>query len=91
MGAAAPARICPIRSEGSRTEEPFGQDWRFLGMITPAEAAKNTIELGKKHIHKQCRRIEQQHELIARLERDGHIDLVAEAVGHLGDMRKMLA
>ncbi len=60
-------------------------------MSTAAEAAQNTVELGKKHIVEQCQRIEQQRELIARLERDGHIDLVPAAVAFLEEMRKMLA
>jgi hypothetical protein len=60
-------------------------------MRSPAEAAKNLVEISQKHIAEQCQRIERQHELIARLERDGQPDLVAEAVRHLGEMKKMLA
>ena len=40
-------------------------------MKTPAETAKNTVEIGKKHIATQCQRIERQDALIKRLERDG--------------------
>jgi hypothetical protein len=60
-------------------------------MKTPAETAKNTVEIGKKHIATQCQRIERQDALIKRLERDGHIDLVAKAVRHLAQMKEMLA
>jgi hypothetical protein len=57
-------------------------------MRTPAEAAKNTVEIAKRHIAGQGRRIDA---LIKRLERDGHIDLVAEAVRQLSAMRDTLA
>jgi len=59
-------------------------------MTTPTEAAKNTVEIGKRHIADQCQRIEQQHELIKRLEQHGPIDLAAEAVRHLGQMKETL-
>ena len=58
-------------------------------MPGPAEAAKNTV--GKGHIIDQCLRIERQRELIVRLERDGHVELVLEAVRLLTEMEKALA
>jgi hypothetical protein len=60
-------------------------------MRTPAEAAKDTVEIGKKHIAGQCQRIERQQELIKRLERDRQFDLVAEAVRDLDKMKDTLA
>ena len=57
-------------------------------MSSTAEAAKNTVELGKKHILDQRLRIERQRELIARLERDGSPDLVANAVRLLAEMEQ---
>ena len=74
----------------ARKDLPSGLDVD-LNMRTPAEAAKNTIEIAKRHIAGQCQRIEQQYALIKRLERDGHIDLVAEAVRQLAAMRDTLA
>jgi hypothetical protein len=59
---------------------------RFNGMSSTAEAAKNTVEIGKKHILDQRLRIVRQRELIARLERDGSPDLVANAVRLLAEM-----
>ena len=60
-------------------------------MPSPAEAAKNTVELGKKHIIDQRFRIERQRKLIAELKRDAHPDCAVKAVRTLGDMEKMLA
>jgi hypothetical protein len=60
-------------------------------MPTPAEAAKNTVELGKRHITNQRFRIERQRKLIAELKRDAHPDCAVKAVRTLGDMEKMLA
>jgi hypothetical protein len=54
-------------------------------MTSTAEAAKNTIEIGKKHILDQRLRIERQRELIQRHERDGYPGLVADAIRLLGD------
>jgi hypothetical protein len=45
----------------------------------------------EKQIFDQRLRIERQHELIARHERDGYPDLVADAVRTLGEMDRALA
>jgi len=60
-------------------------------MPSPAEAAKNTVELGKKHIMDQRFRIERQRKLIAELKRDAHPDCAVKAVQTLSDMEKLLA
>jgi hypothetical protein len=60
-------------------------------MTTPAEAAKNTVEIAKRHIPDQQLRIARQRDLIAELERDGHPDVVAKARQMLGEMEEMLA
>jgi hypothetical protein len=60
-------------------------------MSDTAAAAKKTVEVGKKQILDQRLRIERQHELIARHERDGCPDLVADAVRILGEMNRALA
>jgi hypothetical protein len=60
-------------------------------MSDNAVAAQNTVEVGKKQILDQCFRIERQLHLIARHERDGYPDLVADAVRILGDMERALA
>ncbi len=59
-------------------------------MTKPAEAAKNTVAVGKKHILDQQLRIGRQRELIAKLERDGHAELVAKALRLLAEMEQML-
>jgi hypothetical protein len=59
-------------------------------MTTPAEAAKNTVEIGKKHILDQQFRIVRQRELVAKLERHGHPDVVADARRALTEMEQML-
>ncbi len=59
-------------------------------MTKPAEAAKNTVVVGKKHILDQQLRIGRQRELLAKLERDGHADLVAKALRLLAEMEQML-
>jgi hypothetical protein len=61
---------------------------RFYDMAT---AAKKTVEIGKKQILDQRLRIERQRHLIARNERDGYPDLVADAVRMLGEMERALA
>ena len=58
-------------------------------MTTPAEAAKNTVEIGKKHILDQQFRIVRQRELVAKLEH-GHPDVVADARRALTEMEQML-
>ena len=60
-------------------------------MPSPAEAAKNTVELGKRHIIDQRFRIERQRKLVAELKRDAHQDCAVKAVRTLSDMEKMLA
>jgi hypothetical protein len=55
-------------------------------MTSPAEATKNSVDIGRQHIVDQCERIRQQRELIERHERDGYPDLVADAVQLLGDI-----
>ena len=57
-------------------------------MSSTAEAAKNRVEIGKRHILDQRLRIERQRELIERLERDGSPDLVANAVRLLAEMEQ---
>jgi hypothetical protein len=57
-------------------------------MTTPAD--KNTVEIGKKHILDQQLRIARQRELMAKLERDGHPDVVADARRALTEMEQML-
>jgi hypothetical protein len=57
-------------------------------MSSNAEAAKNRVEVGKKHILDQRLRIERQRELIVRLERDGSPDLVANAIRLLAEMEQ---
>jgi hypothetical protein len=60
-------------------------------MDSPAEAAKNTFEIGRKHILDQQLRIVRQRELIAKLERDGHPDVVAVALRVLAEMKQTLS
>jgi len=57
-------------------------------MTTPAD--KSTVEIGKKHILDQQLRIGRQRELMAKLERDGHSDVVADARRALSEMEQML-
>jgi hypothetical protein len=71
--------------------EPFRSGRRFQCMPNPAEAAKNTVELGKRHIIDQRFRIERQRKLIAELKCDAHPDCAVKAVRILGDMERMLA
>jgi len=59
-------------------------------MNNPAAAAKNTVEIGKKHILDQQLRIARQRELIAKLERDGHPDVLAVALRVLVEMEQTL-
>ena len=59
--------------------------------MNPAEAAKHTVEIGKKHVLHQQQRIARHNELIAKLEREGHRDLIAEALRLLTEMKQTLA
>ena len=60
-------------------------------MPNPTAEAQTPVEIGKTNILDQRRRIDRQRELIARLERDGSPDLVADAVRILGEMEQALA
>jgi hypothetical protein len=60
-------------------------------MRSPAEAAKNTVEISKRHVLDQQVRIARQQELIAKLERDGHADIVADGRRLLAEMEQSLA
>jgi S-adenosylmethionine synthetase len=59
-------------------------------MTNPAEAAKNSVEIGKRHVVEQLSRIARQRELIERLGCDGHPDSMADAGRVLGQMEQML-
>jgi hypothetical protein len=59
-------------------------------MHTPAEAAKNSAKIGKKNIVDQQLRIARQRELMTKLERDGHPDVIADARRALAEMEHML-
>ena len=74
-----------------RATRTFGLGRRFYGMSDTAVAAKKTVEVGKKQILDQCLRIERQLRLIARHERDGYPDLVADAIRILAEMERALA
>jgi hypothetical protein len=65
-----------------------GQHWSF--MTDPAEAAKNTVEISKRYVLDQQLRITRQRELVAKLERDGHPDVVADARRALTEMEQLL-
>jgi hypothetical protein len=69
----------------------IGLSRRLYDMPNPAVGAQTPAEIGKTNILDQRRRIDRQRELIARLERDGSPDLVAEAVRVLGEMEQALA
>jgi hypothetical protein len=60
-------------------------------MTTPAEAAKKTVEIGKKHILDQQLRIVRQRGLIGMLEQDGHPETAADARRLLAEMERLLA
>jgi hypothetical protein len=60
-------------------------------MTSPAEAAKNSVEIGKRHVLEQLSRIARQRELIEQLGRDGHLGLVADGRRVLAEMEQMLA
>jgi hypothetical protein len=56
----------------------------------PAAETQTLVEIGRTNILDQRRRIEAQRDLIARLERDGSRDLVADPVRLLGQMEQAL-
>ena len=74
-----------------RAARTFGFGRRFYGMSDTAVAAKKTVEVGQKQIFDQCLRIGRQLRLIARHERDGYPDLVADAIRMLAEMERALA
>jgi hypothetical protein len=57
----------------------------------PAAEMQTPVEIGKANILDQRRRIEGQQDLIARLERDGSPDLVADPARILSQMERALA
>jgi hypothetical protein len=61
-------------------------------LLSPKPAAKTQtpVEIGRANILDQRRRVERQRDLIAKLERDGSHDLVAEPVRILGEMEQTL-
>jgi hypothetical protein len=68
---------------------PSGQ--RFRCMTSRAEAAKTAVQVGKKQILDQQLRIGRHRELMAKLERDGQPDLLAQARRQLVEMEQTLA
>jgi hypothetical protein len=72
-------------------DENFWIEQALYDMSNPGAEAQTAVEIGKTNILDQRRRIERQRELIARLERDGSPDLVADAVRILGEMEQALA
>jgi protein-disulfide isomerase-like protein with CxxC motif len=59
-------------------------------MTHPAEAAKNSVEIGKRHVVEQQSRIARQRDLMERLGCDGHPHLMADAGRVLDQMEQML-
>jgi len=59
-------------------------------MIDTAQAAKITVEQGKKHVRDQLDRIARQKELIVEFQRDNHAALLIEARQRLETMKQML-
>jgi hypothetical protein len=57
----------------------------------PAEAGGSTVKTAKKHILDQRLRVERQRELIAKLERDGPPNALADARWRLALMEQTLA
>jgi hypothetical protein len=60
-------------------------------MTNPATAAKNAVEIGKKHILDQQFRIVRQRELIEKLQGDQNPDAVADARRILAEMEQTRA
>ena len=60
-------------------------------MRTPREATERTIKLAKQHIAQQESRIEQQQQLLASLESEGHTDMANAARQLLDEMMILLA
>jgi hypothetical protein len=59
-------------------------------MNSQAEAAKTALPVGKKQILDQQLRIDRQRELMAKLERDGSPDVLAQKRRQLVEMEQML-
>jgi hypothetical protein len=59
-------------------------------MTTPAEAAQNSVKIGRKHILDQQLRIARQRALMGELEGDGHSAVLANARRALIEMEQML-
>ena len=60
-------------------------------MTDPAVTAKQLVDLARKHIEDQQRRIARQRELMARYERDDDVARLSEARRVLEKMQKQLA
>jgi hypothetical protein len=75
----------------AKTKEPFLAAWHLLGMVSPTEAVKNTVDIGKKHILDQQLRIGRHRELMAKVEREGHLDVLAQLRRQLVEMEQTLA
>jgi hypothetical protein len=56
----------------------------------PAAKTQTPVEIGRANILDQRRRVERQRDLIAKLERDGSHDFVADPVRILGQMQQAL-
>ena len=64
---------------------------RKSGLDLSATGLPLPFPAGPKQILDQCFRIERQLRLVARYERDGYPDLVADAVRALAEMERALA
>jgi hypothetical protein len=78
------------RASSQEKLEPVEWFWRFPIMNAPAESAKNSVKIGKKNIVEQQLRIARQRELMTKLERHAHPDVVADARRALTEMEQML-
>jgi hypothetical protein len=78
------------RASSQEKLEPVEWFWRFPIMNAPPESAKNSVKIGKKNIVEQQLRIARQRELMTKLERHAHPDVVAEARRALTEMEQML-
>jgi hypothetical protein len=68
----------------------FRRSRRFRCMNSRAEA-KTALPVGKKQILDQQLRIGHHRDLMAKFERDGHLDLLAQARRQLVEMEQTLA
>jgi hypothetical protein len=71
--------------------EPLEQAGVLGKMTGPVEAAKNGVEIAKRDIFDQMRRVEQQRALIGKLERDDLHDRLPGARRLLSYMERTLA